>query len=222
MAPVSVPVIGGDVLFASEPLNQEPPAYSGMKPLDADGDNKLSREEAAAVSGIVYLVDRIDGDHGNGDGVLDEAEWNAAFVEFEGSGGLRAIRLGGTGDLSETGEVWTYGKSLPYLPSILLYDGLVYAVRDGGILTALDAETGAVVKQGRLREALGQYYASPVAADGKLYFADMEGKASIVKAGRDWEVLSTVDLGAPVQSTPAAADGRLYIRTHEALYCFGW
>ena len=68
--------------------------------------------------------------------------------------------------------------------------------------------------------ALDDYYASPVAGDGKVYLASMLGKITVLKPGGQWEVLSTSDLGEDVFATPAIADGRMYVRTSKNLYCF--
>ena len=103
----------------------------------------------------------------------------------------------------------------------MLYQGVYYMVRDGGIITSLDPASGQLLKEGRTREALGEYYASPVAADGKLFLASVEGKMTILKAGAQWEVLGVTDLGEEIHATPALSDGRIYVRTHNALYCFG-
>jgi outer membrane protein assembly factor BamB len=96
-----------------------------------------------------------------------------------------------------------------------------YMVRDGGIFTSLDAKTGALLKEGRSREALGEYYASPVAAESKVFIASTEGKVSVIKAGGEWEVLRVNDLGEEIHATPALSEGRIYVRTHDSLYCFG-
>ena len=94
-------------------------------------------------------------------------------------------------------------------------------MKKGGIVTSLDPKTGEVFKIGRLRDALDDYYASPVATDGKVYMASMTGKVSILKAAGEWEVLHTNDLGEDIFATPAIVDGRMYLRTSENLYCFG-
>jgi outer membrane protein assembly factor BamB len=73
----------------------------------------------------------------------------------------------------------------------------------------------------RIRAAVGDYYASPVAGDGRIYLASLDGKVSVLRAGRDWEILSTADFGEPVVATPAIADGHVYVRTEGRLYCFG-
>ena len=216
LAPAASPSLGDGVVFSSEPVNQAPPPFEGMKPLDTDGDGSLSRQEADAVSGLVHLVDRVDGDYGDGNGRIEAPEWAKAFAAFNGYGGLRAVRLDGSGK-----EAWRFEKSLPYLSSALLYEGVLYAINERGVVTMLDAKTGALLKQARLQDALGDYSASPVAGDGKIYFASLEGKLTVVKAGESLETLSVADLGEGIQATPALAGGRLYVRTAKALYCFG-
>jgi hypothetical protein len=98
---------------------------------------------------------------------------------------------------------------------------VLYLVRDGGIATSLDPLTGAVYKQERLKGALEQYYASPVAADDKVFMLSQAGKLSVLKAGAHWEVLAMNDMEDECFATPAIADGRIYVRTRSMLYCFG-
>jgi outer membrane protein assembly factor BamB len=93
-------------------------------------------------------------------------------------------------------------------------------MKEGGILTALSAADGKVLKQGRLTGALGDYFSSPVAADGRLYVVSHEGKVVVLKPGAEWEILSVNPLNESVNATPAFVDGRIFIRTHENLYCF--
>ncbi|MGH7644927.1 MAG: PQQ-binding-like beta-propeller repeat protein, partial [Gemmatimonadales bacterium] len=123
--------------------------------------------------------------------------------------------------VTRSGLLWTQRRSVPQLPAPVLYRGVLYMINDGGILTTLEAKTGAVLKQGRLRDAVDSYYASPVAGDGKAYFVSRSGIASVLKAGGEQEPLSVADLADEVAATPALADGRLYLRTRSALYCFG-
>ena len=98
---------------------------------------------------------------------------------------------------------------------------MAYLIKNGGIFTAFDKDTGEVLEQGRIREAMDNYYASPVAGDGKLYLASEKGLVSVVRAGGDWEPLATVDFDAPVFATPAISDGRIYLRAGAKVYCFG-
>lgn len=88
-------------------------------------------------------------------------------------------------------------------------------------MTSMNPETGEVFKQARLNGALDQYFASPVAADGKLYAVSQTGHVVVLKAGSDWEILAVNDLGEECFATPAIANGELLIRSRSALYCFG-
>jgi len=106
------------------------------------------------------------------------------------------------------------------VPSPLVYRGVLYTLKEGGILASYDIKTGEILKQGRLQGAIGAYYSSPVAADGKLYAISEEGKATVIQAGPQWEVLGVVDLGDGCKGTPAIVDGKLYVRTFGMLYCF--
>src|SRR5258708_20511453 len=92
--------------------------------------------------------------------------------------GMLAIRLGGRGDVTDTNVRWKYHKSVPQLPSPLVYGGVLYMVNDGGIVTTLHPETGAELGQGRLKGAIDHYYASPVAGDGKIFMLNEKGKGA--------------------------------------------
>ena len=98
--------------------------------------------------------------------------------------------------------------------------GHVFTVKDGGILTSLNARTGKPTKTERL-SATGAYYSSPVAGDDKLYLLNQRGELTVISAEGNWRVLSTGDFGEDVYATPAIADGNLYVRTIGHLYCFG-
>ncbi|PYU85873.1 MAG: pyrrolo-quinoline quinone, partial [Acidobacteria bacterium] len=111
-------------------------------------------------------------------------------------------------------------RSLPDVPSPLLYQDVLYIVRDGGILTSLDPATGEVLHQGRLPLGTHAYYASPIAAAGKLYLASEGGTVTVVRAGAQWEVLATNVLDEECYATPVLADRRIYLRTSASLYCF--
>lgn len=116
--------------------------------------------------------------------------------------------------------LWSYRRSLPNFPSPLLYEGVLYVLKEGGILTALDPKSGEVLKAGRIEGALDDYFASPVAADGKLFTASHAGRLAVLAAGPDWRVLSVSDLEEEIWATPAIAGSQIFVRTQEALYCF--
>jgi outer membrane protein assembly factor BamB len=134
---------------------------------------------------------------------------------------MLAIRVGGAGDMTDTAIRWKYQRSVPQLPSPLLYRDVLYMVNDNGIVTTLHPDTGAVIKQGRLTGAPGAVFASPVAADGNIFFSTEAGNIVVVSPGGDLAVTSVNTLNEEVYATPAVADGRLYVRTTEALYAFG-
>jgi outer membrane protein assembly factor BamB len=134
---------------------------------------------------------------------------------------LVAIKPGGTGNISDSHVAWKYRKGLPYVPSPLYYHGHIYLVRDGGLITSLDPKTGEpLYAQSRL-PATGNYYASPVAADGRIYLASLPGKVTVLKAGGTKpEVLHSVDFQSRILATPALVGNRIYLRTEKDLWCF--
>jgi hypothetical protein len=134
-----------------------------------------------------------------------------------------AVKPGGTGNITETHVAWKFRKGLPYVPSPVHYEGRLYFVKDGGILTSLDAKTGEpAYVQERIAGAPGGYYASLVAADGRIYVASLPGKLTVIKSGGDKpEILRQVDFGERILATPALVDERLYVRTATKLWAFG-
>lgn len=88
------------------------------------------------------------------------------------------------------------------------------------MLTSFDSKTGEILKQARLPGALGAYFSSPVAADGKIYAISEEGKAAVIQAGAQWDLLRVNDLKDGCRATLAIAGGKLYVRTYSTLYCF--
>jgi outer membrane protein assembly factor BamB len=157
----------------------------------------------------------------DGDGKLDASEWAMYTASMSAENALLAFRTGAKGDATPTSLRWRYQRSIPQLPSPVLYRGVLYMINDGGILSTIDPSTGGLLKQGRLRGAIDHYYASPVAADGKVYFVTQSGTVVALKAGAEQDVLAVSQLDDEVYATPAIADGRLYLRTRSALYCFG-
>jgi len=138
-----------------------------------------------------------------------------------GEWGAIAVRPGNArGQLAASAVHWRVQKNIPYIPAPLLYQEVYYLVKTGGIITSLDPATGSILKQGRSPNALGEYYASPVAADGKVFLANTEGKISVLKAGAEWEVLAVNDFGEEISATPALSNGRIYVRTRSAIYGF--
>ena len=88
-------------------------------------------------------------------------------------------------------------------------------------ITAIDAATGEFKKSARVPGAIDSYYASPIAADGKLFLFSEKGLAAVLQPGADWQLLQVNDFDEPIYATPAVAQGRLYIRTASALFAIG-
>jgi len=158
---------------------------------------------------------------GNRDEKLNDKDWEVFRGMMSAENGLLAIKMGGQGDQTASAIRWRYQKPVPQVPSTLLYKGVLYMINDSGILISFDPATGNIIKQGRLHGAIDKYFASPVAADDKVYLIGQGGQVSVLKAMGEWEVLGVNELDDEVYSTPAIADGRIYIRTRSALYAFG-
>ena len=202
--------------------NQEdlPPFDEIVSQHDTDGDGRISAKEAEAIIGkaaqtnwYAYDLDRTD--------YMENGDWEIWRAKRKVVNSMQAIKLGGRGDMTKSAIRWRHYKTLPNVPSPLLYGDIIYLVKDGGIVTSLNKRTGEVLKQGRLREAMDRYFASPVAADGKVFMASEPGVVSVLRHGDPWEVLATNKLDGECHATPVIMDGKLYVRTSKALYCFG-
>ena len=221
----STPVINDGVLFINgygAPLNdpgntvKAPPADEVWKTADANGDGLMQKSEFPKYSPAFWFgVADLDANS-----TLSKEEWERYRAVLLSENGLLAIRLGGKGDMTEKSVVWKYQRAVPQLPSPLFYRDVLYMVNDGGIVTTINPKTGTVIKQGRLGPA-EHYYASPVAADGHVFFVSEEGKVAVLPPTGDLTPVVVNVLGENCYATPAFADGRLYIRTTEALYAFG-
>ena len=135
---------------------------------------------------------------------------------------LIAVKPGGHGDISASHVAWKYGRGLPYVPSPLFYDGRIYLVRDGGMISSFDAKTGNPFYAQERLGAVGSYYSSPVAADGRIYIASLPGKLTVVKAGGEKpEILHQAEFGERIFATPVLVGDKLYLRTATKLWAFG-
>jgi outer membrane protein assembly factor BamB len=135
---------------------------------------------------------------------------------------MYAFRPGAAGDISlKSGEdknaflAWTNTKGSPYTPTPIIYGDLLYVLSDNGVLNAYDAKTGQNIYQQRLPTS---FSASPVAADGKLYLSSEDGDVFVVKAGRQYELISRNTMNQPLMATPALTDGMLILRGENTIY----
>jgi outer membrane protein assembly factor BamB len=134
------------------------------------------------------------------------------------SGPYMAIRPGGRGDVSKSHVVWEAATGAPYISSLVYDSGLIYMATDVGAITVVDAKTGQRVSQQRVD---GIFSASPVAADGKIYFVSETGETIVMQSGRTPAVLSRNDLGERAVASPAISNGQIFIRTDDHVFCIG-
>jgi len=156
--------------------------------------------------------------YGEGYSVIPRPVFGHGLI-FIGTGydhpAVMAIRAGGLGDATDTQVAWTLTKGAPNTPSLLLVGDELYMVSDGGVASCVDARTGTVHWQERIG---GNYSASPVFADGKIYFQNEEGVGVVLKPGKTFQKLAENPLGERTLASYAVADGALFIRTAGNLY----
>jgi outer membrane protein assembly factor BamB len=131
------------------------------------------------------------------------------------NGQLLAIRPDGAGDVTSTHIVWRAPRAAPKKPSVAIAGDLLYMINDSGILTCLDARTGAVVWTGRLN---GNYSASPLVWRDRVYFFSEEGKTTVIEAGRTFKVLAESVLDGAFMASAAVAGNALFLRAGGHVY----
>lgn len=141
------------------------------------------------------------------------------FVTANGPGGniTMAIRPGGRGNITNTHVAWRYERAAPYISSPVVVGDYLYTVRNGGVMTCLNARTGALAWQQRL-PAGGDYYSSLLAADGKIYALSEDGIATVLAAKPAYEPLAANRLGERCMASIAVSEGLLFIRSDESLF----
>ncbi len=132
-----------------------------------------------------------------------------------GKSEVLAVRTGGSGDVTDSHVAWHFDSMVAKTASPVLVDDLLYMVSDDGIVTCLETATGHQVWRERVP---GKYAASPIHADGRIYFCNQEGKTTVIKPGRTWEVLAANTLETGLMASPAVAGKALYLRTKTHLY----
>jgi outer membrane protein assembly factor BamB len=129
-----------------------------------------------------------------------------------------AIRPGADGERDGTRVVWRHLKGTAYVPSPILFGDYLYLLTDAGIVTCLDAETGALVYEGGRVPVPATFTASPVAFADRILLTSEDGDTFVVKAGPTFEVIRTNSVGEPVFASPALSDGTVYIRGEKHLF----
>ncbi len=240
--PCITPVMGEGLVFVSSYNMRTNPEVIGLpkwseliEEYDKDKSGDLNLEECRPNKSILSRFDADgEGDHPlwgffrfldvDQSGGITEKEWGKmiAYIDsFEFENALMAIKPGGNGEGKEAQVVWRHTFGVPECPSPLYYDGRVYMVKDGGMVSCLDAKTGEKKYQ-ELLGVGGPYYSSPVVADGKIYVGSTRGGVvTVFEAGDTLRVLARNKLGERIMATPAIVDGKIYVRTDRNLYAFG-
>lgn len=216
VGPISSPVLVGNTLYVASPSHGES-GWSEFAAIaeehDKDGNGEITRKEVAEA----WLIRHFGWLDRDGNDVITETDWITLGKEVtKEHWGAFAIRLGG----EKPERLWNYRKNVSEIATPLVHDGIFY-MAEKGILTSLDATTGEMIKRDRIGEGSPKVYASPVAADGRIYLGTLDGTMAVVSAVGDWEILTSVDLGEEIWATPAITDDKLYVRTRGKMYSFG-
>lgn len=222
-AACATPVVVGQTLYFagwSPGEDMKLPSFEAM--LKMAGDDKLGYLTMEGLN-KTRMKGSFESQDTNHDGKITKDEWEKTvqFVSASRNSAF-ALKLGGNGDVTASHMLWKKTRGLPYVPSGIVYRGQYVLVKDGGIVTSYDAATGEELFVRRLG-VTSQYYASPVAANGYLYFTSLnDGIVTVMKAGsRSPEIVSkNPKLGEKVAATPAIAENTIYLRTAGHLYAF--
>lgn len=217
------PVVRGDKIYiAVQSYGDETRTlkYALLEWLDTNQDGQLARAEVPK-----EFWERFDQSDKDKSGNLNGGELDTAFQSATNQSGggntIQAVRGGGTGDVTETHVVFNlHNRSPSNLCSPLVVGEQILVVKKGGLSSSFDAETGATHWELNRIRNIGDYYGSPVAGDGKIYVPGENGFIVVLEQGPKLKVLSKNDIGESCLATPAIADGRLYIRGRNSLFCF--
>jgi outer membrane protein assembly factor BamB len=240
---VSTPIIGENKLFVCTWNNfgeQEmrvklPDFQSLIKEHDKNSDGFIAQNEVPANMIIatrpeikemkyanVSLRLALSFMDDNDDKLIDEIEWvkgKELFASLCEDHGMLAIRPDGTGDVTLSNTLWKEIEKVPEVPSPVYFGGRVYMVKNGGIITCMQASTGHILYRERLG-ASGAYIASPIVANNKIFIPSLKGVITVISDGDELDILAQNDLGEKIFATPAVIGNTLYVRTTEHLYAF--
>jgi outer membrane protein assembly factor BamB len=221
---IPTPVIAGSMIYmaswapggdAGKRIALDPwPA--ALTKWDSDHDGKLSKSEIDDKE-VLDRFNRMDLDE---DGRLNQPEWERHAEFFiRAQNAVLALKPAGRGEQGQSAVVWKHSRGVPYVSTPVLDHGALWMVKDGGIVTKLDVTSGKLLQEERV-PGIGNYFASPVAGDGKVYFASEAGTVSVVASEQEWRVISSRNFREKIYATPLLDRGRLFLRTEQALYCF--
>ena len=223
----SVPVLLGDTLwihgFGSPQNNKgrqiELPAFAdAVTEMDKNGDGLIGRTELSDRR-IARYYQFLDLDKS---GTLDKDEWRLCRQSFASVNAAMAVRVGGSGDMTDKSVLWRYYRSIPQLPSPLITNGVYYLLADqGGLMTTISADKGEFIEKSRVGEAGDAYFTAPVCGDGKVYLLSENGLLTVLAAGKELKPIHSANFDEPCFATPALVDDKIWLRTFGHLYCLG-
>jgi len=158
--------------------------------------------------------------HGKGFSVVPRPIFDGNAVYFStgfGKPQLWAAKVDGSGDVTDSHVLWTVKKSIPAKPSPIAVDGLLFVVDDNGVASCIDSEDGTNVWSKRLG---GKFSASPIMANGRMYFCNHDGEVFVIKPGRECDIEVTNQIDGQIMASPAVIDDALILRTAMSLYRF--
>jgi outer membrane protein assembly factor BamB len=188
--------------------------------LDTNQDGILARDEVPT-----EFHTRFDQSDRDGNGKIDETEIETAFQSAKnlvgGGTTIQAVRGGGSGDVTKTHLIWNVkNKSPSNLSSPLVVGQQLFVVKKGGLSSSFDIADGEPHWELNRIRNIGDYFGSPVAGDGKIYVPGENGFVVVLEQGPKLKVLSKNDIGEVCLASPAIADGKLFLRGRESMFCF--
>jgi outer membrane protein assembly factor BamB len=239
---IGTPVIHDDILYMVAYSTQgnpdavaQFPDFKGLtSKYDKNGDLMIDKDEIKDfqiltypempdISTKTYLVNHFGTFDKNKNALIDSMEWKAILENLRSlytKQGLKAIKLGGQGDISLNNFLWVNPDQISHISSPLYYQNHIYMVRDGGIISCLNSENGKLLFRGKLN-APGAYFSSPVATKERIYIASRSGIVTVFDSGDKLNILAQNNFGELITATPAIVDNKIYLRTEKALYAFG-
>jgi outer membrane protein assembly factor BamB len=241
---VSTPLVSNGIVYVNTFTSSGDPEWEKNVPSfktlitenDINKDSVISKEEfpqdlyivarpdaGEEFGGTKYLSNffgMFDADQNN---TIDSIEWKNVLKIFEEvftEHGLVAINPEGKGNITFSGQLWKHVKDVPEVPSPLYHLNRIYMIKNGGIVTCLNAKTGSLIFREKLGST-GTYFSSPIIAGDKIYIGSRRGIISVLEAADSFNLLSQYDLNENIMATPVIVDSKLYFRGSDFLYAFG-
>ena len=191
--------------------------HSGRIQLVTNGSNRVRSYDLANGSIIWECGGQV---HNVTPSPVTDGERVFCMSGYQGSSAM-AIPLNSRGDITGTDRIaWSLKRGTPYVPSPLLYDGLLYFNQsNNAIVSCVDADSGKAVIERTRMPGLSRVYASPVAAAGRIYYVGRSGKTLVLERGREFKILSTNELNEPVDASPAIVGDQILLRSNRHLFC---